>query len=194
MRRLVSAWLPGGARGAGGRPGIGLGRGGGHEEAGRRDGLRHDLRDRLCAGMPAAAALWADHAGADERSDRLRAAGSADRSSARSPGGRGTSACRASLPRRAYPVYSGEGAIVNVRKRGSATVLATLPVVEGHFKIRLGAGEYVLHPYLPEEPCWSGVPVTVKVTARTARADPGLARRRQQLRRPPGRREVAVRR
>ena len=30
-----------------------------------------------------------------------------------------------------YPVYSGEGAVVKVRRRGSATVLATLPVVEG---------------------------------------------------------------
>jgi len=66
----------------------------------------------------------------------------------------------------AYPVYSGEGAVVNVRKRGSATVLARLSVVEGHFKIRLGPGEYVLHPYLPEEECWSGEPERVKVTAR----------------------------
>ena len=64
------------------------------------------------------------------------------------------------------PVYSGEGAIVKVRKRGSATVLATLPVVEGHFKIRLGSGEYVFHPYLGEEPCWSGAPVIQKVTPR----------------------------
>lgn len=55
-----------------------------------------------------------------------------------------------------YPVYSGEGAVVNVRKRGSATVVATLPVVEGHFKIALGSGQWVFHPYLPEEPCWSG--------------------------------------
>src|ERR1700753_4097778 len=29
-----------------------------------------------------------------------------------------------------YPVYSGEGAVVKVRRRGAATVLATLPVVE----------------------------------------------------------------
>ena len=65
-----------------------------------------------------------------------------------------------------YPVYSGEGAVVNVRKRGSATVLATLPIVEGHFKLRLAPGEYVFHPYLPEESCWSGEPATVKVTAR----------------------------
>jgi hypothetical protein len=67
----------------------------------------------------------------------------------------------------AYPVYSGEGAVVNVRKRGSAKVLATLPVIEGHFKIRLAPGEYVLHPYLPEQSCWSGDPERVKVTART---------------------------
>lgn len=66
-----------------------------------------------------------------------------------------------------YPVYSGEGAVVNVRERGSATVLAQLPVVEGHFKIRLGPGEYVLHPYLPEESCWSGETERVKVTAKT---------------------------
>jgi hypothetical protein len=70
-------------------------------------------------------------------------------------------------PTSAYPVYSGEGAVMKVRRRGSATVLATLPVVEGHFKIPLGAGEYVFHPYLPEEPCWSGAPWRVKVTART---------------------------
>jgi hypothetical protein len=63
-----------------------------------------------------------------------------------------------------YPVYSGEGATVKVRRRGSAEVIATLPVVEGHFEIRLGAGEYVLHPYLPEEPCWSGIAATVTVS------------------------------
>jgi hypothetical protein len=66
----------------------------------------------------------------------------------------------------AYPVYTGEGAIVKVRRRGSATVLATLPVVEGHFKIRLGTGEYVFHPYLGEEPCWTGEPVMQTVTPR----------------------------
>lgn len=65
-----------------------------------------------------------------------------------------------------YPVYSGEGAIVNVRKRGSATVLATLPIVEGHFRLRLGPDEYVFHPYLPEESCWSGTPATLKLTVR----------------------------
>lgn len=55
-----------------------------------------------------------------------------------------------------YPVYSGEGATVNVRRRGSAKVIASLPVIEGHFRIRLGPGEYVIHPYLAEESCWSG--------------------------------------
>jgi hypothetical protein len=62
-----------------------------------------------------------------------------------------------------YPLYSGEGATVKVRKRGSATVVATLPVVEGHFKIALGTGQYVFHPYLPEEPCWSGEAGRAKV-------------------------------
>jgi hypothetical protein len=62
-----------------------------------------------------------------------------------------------------YPVYSGEGAVVKVRKRGLATVIATLPVVEGHFEIALGGGQWVFHPYLPEEPCWSGEPWRVKV-------------------------------
>jgi hypothetical protein len=56
----------------------------------------------------------------------------------------------------AYPIYTGEGAVVNVRKRGSATALATLPIVEGHFQIRLAPGDYVFHPYLPEPQCWSG--------------------------------------
>jgi hypothetical protein len=70
-------------------------------------------------------------------------------------------------PTSAYPVYSAEGAVVNVRRRGSATVLATLAITEGHFKIRLGPGQYVLHPYLAEEPCWSGEPERVRVTAKT---------------------------
>jgi hypothetical protein len=65
-----------------------------------------------------------------------------------------------------YPVYSGEGAIVNVRRQGSATVIAQLPVVEGHFKIRLGPGRYVLHPVLPEEQCWTKEWWKVQVTAR----------------------------
>jgi hypothetical protein len=67
-----------------------------------------------------------------------------------------------------FPIYSGEGATVNIRKRGSATVLATLPVVEGRFKIRLGPGAYVLHPYLPEPQCWSsiGTAFPLEVSAR----------------------------
>jgi hypothetical protein len=64
------------------------------------------------------------------------------------------------------PIYSGEGSLVNVRKRGSSTLLARLLIVEGHFKIRLAPGEYVFHPYLAEEGCWSAEPVTAKVTAR----------------------------
>jgi hypothetical protein len=54
-----------------------------------------------------------------------------------------------------YPVYSGEGAIVNVRRAGKAAVIAALPVVEGHFQIRLGPGKYILHPVLPEPQCWT---------------------------------------
>jgi hypothetical protein len=69
-------------------------------------------------------------------------------------------------PGTVYPVYSGEGAVVNVRKRGSPTAIATLQVTEGHFQIRLGPGEYVLQPYLPDEACWSGEPDRVTVTAR----------------------------
>lgn len=64
------------------------------------------------------------------------------------------------------PLYLGEGAVVNVRKRGSARVIATLPVTEGRFQTRLGPGEYVLHPYLPDEGCWSGEADRVTVTAR----------------------------
>jgi hypothetical protein len=66
----------------------------------------------------------------------------------------------------AYPVYSGEGAVVNVRRVGSATVIAQLPVVEGHFKTRLGPGKYVLHPILPEEQCWTRERGRIEVTAR----------------------------
>ena len=65
-----------------------------------------------------------------------------------------------------YPIYSGEGATVNVRRRGSATVLATLAVVEGHFQVRLGPGEYVFHAHLAEERCWSGSASTVTVRAK----------------------------
>jgi hypothetical protein len=65
-----------------------------------------------------------------------------------------------------YPVYTGEGSLVNVRKRGSATVIARLPIVEGHFQIRLAPGEYVFHPYYAEEGCWSGEPITARVTAK----------------------------
>lgn len=65
-----------------------------------------------------------------------------------------------------FPIYTVEGSLVNVRKRGSATVIARLPVVEGHFKIRLGPGEYVFHPYMAEEACWSAEPVTARVTAK----------------------------
>jgi hypothetical protein len=71
-------------------------------------------------------------------------------------------------PTGGYPLYSGEGGVVKVRWRGSATVLATVPIVAGHFKISLGVGEYVLHPYLPEPQCWSGLIERVKVTAKTA--------------------------
>lgn len=63
-----------------------------------------------------------------------------------------------------YPVYSGEGGVVKVRKRGSATVQATLPIVEGHFQIRLAPGYYELHPFLPEPECWTGAKQEVLVT------------------------------
>jgi len=49
----------------------------------------------------------------------------------------------------------------------SASVLATLPVVEGHFNTRLGPGEYVLHPHFSEPQCWSGIPAPLKVSARS---------------------------
>ncbi len=62
--------------------------------------------------------------------------------------------------------------------------------VEGHFEVRLGPGEYVLHPHLPEEPCLVGIPETVKITARTQGPLPVSLERRQHLRRPPGRREA----
>ncbi|HVX33647.1 MAG TPA: hypothetical protein VHA80_10965 [Solirubrobacterales bacterium] len=65
-----------------------------------------------------------------------------------------------------FPIYTGEGSLVNVRRRGSATVLARLPIVEGRFRIRLAPGEYVFHPYMAEEQCWSAEPVIAKVTAK----------------------------
>jgi hypothetical protein len=65
-----------------------------------------------------------------------------------------------------YPVYTGEGSLINVRRMGSATVIARLPVVEGHFTIRLAPGQYIFHPYMAEEQCWSAEPWRVQVTAR----------------------------
>jgi hypothetical protein len=65
------------------------------------------------------------------------------------------------------PIYTGEGSLVNVRKRGSATVLARLPIVEGHFKIRVAPGEYVFHPYLAEEQCYSAEPITAAVSPKS---------------------------
>jgi hypothetical protein len=63
-----------------------------------------------------------------------------------------------------YPAYSGEGGVVKVRKRGSATVLATVPIVEGHFKISLGPGKYMMRPFLGEPECWSGDVMAVWVS------------------------------
>lgn len=65
-------------------------------------------------------------------------------------------------------IYTGEGSLVNVRKRGSATVIARLPIVEGHFRIRLEPGEYVFRPYMAEEQCWSAATVRAKVEARSS--------------------------
>ena len=65
------------------------------------------------------------------------------------------------------PIYSGEGAVVKVRKRGSATVLATLAVTEGHFKTHLVTGEYVFHAFLAEPECWTSEPQTLKVSSDT---------------------------
>jgi hypothetical protein len=65
-----------------------------------------------------------------------------------------------------YPIYSLEGSLINVRRTGSATVIARLPVVEGHFKIRLAPGQYIFHPYMAEEQCWSAEPWRVEVNPR----------------------------
>jgi hypothetical protein len=61
-------------------------------------------------------------------------------------------------------VYSGEGGIVKVRKRGSTAVLATVPIVEGHFKVRLPFGYYAARPFLPEPQCWNGSKTAIWVS------------------------------
>ena len=63
-----------------------------------------------------------------------------------------------------HPVYSGEGAVVTLRKRGVQSFLAKIPVLEGHFRVRLSPGEYVIRPYLPEPQCWSGGPSLLVIT------------------------------
>jgi hypothetical protein len=63
------------------------------------------------------------------------------------------------------PAWSGEGAVVTVRKRGATNTMAKLPVSEGHFSIRLAPGEYILRPYLPEPQCWSGEADRIAVAA-----------------------------
>ena len=65
-------------------------------------------------------------------------------------------------------IYTGEGSLVNVRKRGSATVIARLPIVAGHFKIRLAPGEYVFRPYMAESQCWSAERVMAAVAAKAS--------------------------
>ncbi len=62
------------------------------------------------------------------------------------------------------PVWSGEGGVVTVRKRGSSKLLERLPITEGHFSMPLGAGEYVLRPYVPEPRCWTGEPTRITVS------------------------------
>jgi hypothetical protein len=64
------------------------------------------------------------------------------------------------------PIYSGEGAVVKVRRRGASKVLATLPVTEGRFKVHLGAGEYVFHAFLPEPECWTSEAQALDVSSR----------------------------
>jgi hypothetical protein len=64
-----------------------------------------------------------------------------------------------------HPVYMGEGAVVTVRSQRTGRTIGPLPVVEGHFKVRLGPGYWVIRPYIPPEPkCWTG-PQTIEVTA-----------------------------
>lgn len=63
-----------------------------------------------------------------------------------------------------YPLYSGEGGVVKIRRRGSGTVLATVPIVEGHFKVVLGFGRYIFRPFLPEPECWQGDQTAVWVS------------------------------
>jgi hypothetical protein len=64
------------------------------------------------------------------------------------------------------PVYSGEGGVVKVRNRGATTVLTTVPIVEGHFKVRLAPGEYMMRPFLPEPQCWAGTKIAVLVSTK----------------------------
>jgi hypothetical protein len=64
-----------------------------------------------------------------------------------------------------YPVYMGEGTVVTVRSKKTGRTIGPLPVVEGHFKVRLGPGYWVIRPYIPPEPnCWTGQQ-TIEVTA-----------------------------
>ena len=112
--------------------GIGHG-GGGEQEAGRRDGLRRDVRGRSaprrarrpCGPIPAPRS----------RSDAICAQAAIVCPLYASP-----RICLPSSNCGGSPIYTGEGSLVNVRKRGSSTVLARLPIVEGHFKIRLAPG------------------------------------------------------
>jgi hypothetical protein len=65
-----------------------------------------------------------------------------------------------------FPVYTGEGAVVTVRSKRTGRTIGPLPVVEGHFKVRLAPGYWVVRPYIPPEPdCWTG-PQTIEVAAK----------------------------
>ena len=65
-----------------------------------------------------------------------------------------------------YKPFTTEGTIVNVRRRGSAAVIATLTPVEGYFHAELGPGRYVMRAIMPAETCTMGQLERVTVPAR----------------------------
>ena len=55
-----------------------------------------------------------------------------------------------------YDLWKTEGTIVNVRRRGTPTVIARLTPVEGRFQIDLPPGRYALRAIAPEGTCVFG--------------------------------------
>jgi hypothetical protein len=65
-----------------------------------------------------------------------------------------------------YKPFTTEGTIVNVRRRGSPDVVATVEPFGGYFQVELPPGRYVMRAVMPPETCTAGQLERVTISAR----------------------------